>query len=248
MENEYLTLDAERIVATARRLSTRIRERFPESGLSKVSVQVVGVAEKAKGEAALIRRPILWVRGVYVLLTLVLAGLTYITVDSLRAVQIPTDGASVLDYPQAIESLINELLLLAAAIFFLARLEGRIKRQQMLAALHELRSLAHVVDMHQLTKDPDRYRPDIVLTASSPARGMTPFELSRYLDYCSEMLSLIGKIAALYAQDFDDPSVLAAVNEIETLTTGLARKIWQKLMIVYSSPLFPQQEQKIDVS
>jgi hypothetical protein len=32
--------------------------------------------------------------------------------------------------------------------------------------------------------------------------------------------------------------VLAAVNEIESLTTGLSRKIWQKLMIVYSSPLF----------
>jgi len=108
----------------------------------------------------------------------------------------------------------------------------------MLAALHELRSLAHVVDMHQLTKDPDRFRPDVVLTASSPARQMSQFELSRYLDYCSEMLSLIGKIAALYAQDFDDPSVLAAVNEIESLTTGLSRKIWQKLMIVYSSPTF----------
>ena len=32
-------------------------------------------------------------------------------------------------------------------------------------------------------------------------------------------------------QDFDDPVTLAAVNEIEILTNGLARKIWQKIMI-----------------
>ena len=27
---------------------------------------------------------------------------------------------------------------------------------------------------------------------------------------------------------------LAAVNEVEELTTGLSRKIWQKLMILYA--------------
>ena len=47
------------------------------------------------------------------------------------------------------------------------------------------------------------------------------------------MLSLTGKIAALYVQDFEDGVVLAAVNEVEDLTTGLSRKIWQKLMILY---------------
>ena len=61
---------------------------------------------------------------------------------------------------------------------------------------------------------------------------MTDFELSRYLNYCSEMLSLIGKVAALYVQRFDDPVALSAVNEMEDLTTGLSRKIWQKIMIL----------------
>jgi hypothetical protein len=63
---------------------------------------------------------------------------------------------------------------------------------------------------------------------------MSRFEVSRYLDYCSEMLSLTGKIAALYIQEFDDDVALAAVNEVENLTTGLSRKIWQKLMIVHA--------------
>ena len=48
------------------------------------------------------------------------------------------------------------------------------------------------------------------------------------------MLSITGKVAALYIQDFDDDVALAAVNEVENLTNGLSRKIWQKLMIVYA--------------
>ena len=61
---------------------------------------------------------------------------------------------------------------------------------------------------------------------------MTAFELGRYLDYCSEMLALMGKVAALYVQDFPDPVAVAAVDDIEDLTNGLARKIWQKLMVL----------------
>ena len=65
---------------------------------------------------------------------------------------------------------------------------------------------------------------------------MTLFELSRYLDYCSEALSLTGKVAALYVQPFDDPVALDAVSEVEQLTTGLSRKIWQKLTVLFSMP------------
>lgn len=61
---------------------------------------------------------------------------------------------------------------------------------------------------------------------------MTRFELNRYLDYCSEMLALTGKVAALYVQRFEDPQAVAAVNDIETLTSGLSRKIWQKIMML----------------
>ncbi len=51
----------------------------------------------------------------------------------------------------------------------------------------------------------------------------------------SELLSLTGKIAALYVQRFDDPVVITAVNEVETLCTGLSRKIWQKIMIIQAN-------------
>jgi hypothetical protein len=46
------------------------------------------------------------------------------------------------------------------------------------------------------------------------------------------MLSLVGKLAALYAQSTSDSVVLQSVNDIETLTNGISRKIWQKIMIL----------------
>ena len=46
------------------------------------------------------------------------------------------------------------------------------------------------------------------------------------------MQSLIGKLAALYADRMRDSVVIEAVNDIENLTTGLGRKIWQKITIL----------------
>ena len=62
---------------------------------------------------------------------------------------------------------------------------------------------------------------------------MSEFQLSRYLDYCSEMLALIAKLAALYAGQSRDREVIMAVNEVEELTSSLGRKIWQKIMILH---------------
>lgn len=61
---------------------------------------------------------------------------------------------------------------------------------------------------------------------------MTRAELTRYLDNCTEMLSLVGKSAALFAEDTTDGDVLDAVEGIETLTSDMARKVWQKIAII----------------
>ena len=66
---------------------------------------------------------------------------------------------------------------------------------------------------------------------------MTPPELGRYLDYCSELLSVTSKLAALLVQYFNDEVLLGAVNEIETLTTGLSGKIWQKIRLLDRPPV-----------
>ena len=49
------------------------------------------------------------------------------------------------------------------------------------------------------------------------------------------MLSLTSKLAAVYAQNLPDPVVIDAVNEIESLTTNLSQKIWQKITILDAS-------------
>jgi hypothetical protein len=85
--------------------------------------------------------------------------------------------------------------------------------------------------MHQLTKDPESYFSP-AKTGGSAKKRMSPFELNRYLDYCSESLALISKIAALYIQELQDPVLLDAVDDMEDLTAGLSRKIWQKITIL----------------
>jgi hypothetical protein len=165
---------------------------------------------------------------VALLLALIAAGVAT-TLVSLRT---PRASIGIFEFIQLLESGINDVVLVGAGVFFLLTLETRIKRQRALAAIRELRAIAHIIDMHQLTKDPEWVLGRGKESALLPPREMTRFELSRYLDYCSEMLSITGKIAALYIQDFDDDVALAAVNEVEGLTTGLSRKVWQKLMIL----------------
>ena len=111
-------------------------------------------------------------------------------------------------------------------------LERRFKRQRALEAIYELRTIVHVVDMHQLVKDPDRLRNEGRRTPSSPEMNLTPFELRRYLDYCSELVTMTSKLGVIYAQDLHDHEVLNAVDQLETLCTGLTRKIWQKIILI----------------
>lgn len=238
IESKALLLQADRIVATVEALVQRIEERFPASGLSGVCNRLLGIARQADERARWIERPIYALRIVSVaLVILILAGLG-VTVVNLRA---PEGGLSVIEFIQVLEAGINDVVLIAAGIFFLVSLENRLKRKRALDALHELRSIAHIIDMHQLTKDPEYAFGRGTSTASSPRRQLSPSELARYLDYCSEMLSLTGKIAALYAQTFDDSVAMTAVNEIEDLTTGLSRKIWQKLMVLYQMMATPDK-------
>jgi hypothetical protein len=86
--------------------------------------------------------------------------------------------------------------------------------------------------MHQLTKDPSAGVTVGGNTPSSPARTLKPYELSRYLDYCSEMMALASKVAVMFAQSFPDPVVTEAVSDVERIATGLSQKIWQKIVII----------------
>jgi len=224
-------LDSAEIVKTVERLSARIAERFPESGLAKVCADLALTAQATARRSRALARPYLGLRLLAALA--VVAGLAaqiyFARIIDWHSAIARSDPVSL---TQGLDAIVNLLILAAGAIWFVLTLEERLKRRRILKQLYELRAFAHVVDMHQLTKDPTVVLGGGPRTASSPERRMTEFELSRYLDYCTEMLALIAKLAALYAGRSRDSQVIGAVNEIEDLTSNLGRKIWQKIMII----------------
>lgn len=227
----FSELRAKPILATIDRLLHRIEERFPDSGLSKVCKEFYQLSTRSEALARRLTFPIWPVRVVAIVAVLLLLGLVAFALYQL-VTHFKFGAEGLPDLLQATESVVNELIFLGLALFFLTSLELRIKRGIVLKALHHLRSIAHIVDMHQLTKDPTHQLVKISDTESSPVRGLSRSDLTRYLDYCSEILSLNAKIGALFAQHVDDPVVLAAVNDLESLTQGLSAKIWQKIMII----------------
>ena len=227
----FQALNAEQILKTLRRLEQRIAERFPERGLLSICRELLAIGEEAQARSMTIAKPNLLLRAaVYLAIAAALAGLLVIGFS----VNLQVGTAEIFNVFQGIEAAANIVVLLGAALFFLISLETRIKRSRTLADIHIFRSIAHVIDMHQLTKDPSVVLGDGPATQSSPQRTMNRYELSRYLDYCSEMLSLTSKLAALYAQNLPDPVIIEAVNEIERLTTNLSNKVWQKITILDS--------------
>jgi hypothetical protein len=216
----YTQLDAAQIIRTIEEVRDRIAARFPDANLRRVCEQFLGVANEAAQVEAYLRRPNWTLRGLGAAAVL---GLSVLLIAIVTLAFNAPPAMSTGEVIQTIEAAVNDIVFFGIAVFFLLSIETRVKRRRALAVLHELRSLAHIVDMHQLTKDP------ALLAADGE---MAPAELGRYLDFCSDILSLISKAAALLVQHFGDSVVLAAVNEIETLTTGLSRKVWQKITIL----------------
>ena len=229
----FRALDAGEILKTLERLGQRIEERFPGSGLGGVSRDLLGLSRDCARGAELLGRPNWTVRAGVAVVGVVMLGAIVATIVNLsRLIGVRDEAFGIAEFFQTVDAVLNELVLLGVAVFFLGSIELRLKRRVALRWLHQLRAVAHIVDMHQLTKDPDRLLVEQPDTASSPSRRMTSAELGRYLDYCSELLSVTGKVAALFVQHLGDSLVLQSVNEIEDLTNGLSRKIWQKITLL----------------
>lgn len=140
-----------------------------------------------------------------------------------------------MDWVALVESTIQTLVFGGLTLLFLQALPDRLERRQLLRRLHRLRSLAHDIDMHQMTKEPERLRADVESTDETVAVGLTRAQMQHYLDYCSELLSLVGKVAALTAEESQDGLILGTVSDIENLTTGMPRKIWQEITLLSST-------------
>ncbi|MBK7578591.1 MAG: hypothetical protein IPI67_00160 [Myxococcales bacterium] len=229
MPATYRSLDPDQIIATVDLLARRIEERFPEASLVHVAKELTRVAQGTTARINELSRPNLGLRaGVGFLLF----GFIALLWTALRTLGLTWSIRAGTELIQTLDAVLEASFFIGGSILFLVTLESRLKRRRALAELHELRALAHIVDMHQLTKDPEQLLEAGPRTESSPARTMTNFELSRYLDYSTEMLAMLGKIAALYSEHMSDPVVLSAVDEVEELTTGLSGKIWGKIALI----------------
>jgi hypothetical protein len=228
------TLDPQKVIETIATLQKRITERFPGAGLVAVCGELLALAREDSVRARRIGRRHIFLR--LLVFAVSVSGIALIVwiLNQVDFSRTSTAADNVYSVFQGIEALANMVVLMGAAIVFLITVEQRLKRRRALRALHELRAIVHVIDMHQLTKDPSA---GVVVggnTPSSPARTLKPYELSRYLDYCSEMMALASKIAVMFAQSFPDPVVTEAVSDVERIASGLSQKIWQKIMIIES--------------
>ena len=232
-------LEPDRIIRTANRLRDRIDARFPGRGIGRLIRRLEGLAEHTMDRLDAVRRPLLGVRLAIIAL---IAAMVTLMVRILVDWQLPAGITTLVDLAEVMDAATNEILLVGAGLFFLVTIETRVKRSRALRALRELRALAHIIDMHQLTKDPTRAamgrwkaepgHHGADSRESGDTHEMAVEDLESYLDYCSEMLSIVSKLAALYAQNLDDAVVLSAVDEVEGLASRLSSKIWQKIIIL----------------
>jgi len=229
-EGLHEPLEAPAVKETVEELYGRIEARFPKRGLLGVCGDLVKLVDEVQDVAGAGQRRIRIARYVSRVLMLVVIAVTIVAlVFAARDAITGDEDLSSVDLLDVAGSAISDVVYAAIAIFFLWSFPERLERSRLLSLLHQLRSTAHVIDMHQLTKDPEQLKPSFVPTSKSTRLDMTRDQVERYLDYCSEMLSLVGKTAALCAEESRDSVILETVSTIETLTVGLSRKIWQKI-------------------
>jgi len=227
---QYKSLNTNRLLETQQRLAERIKARFPTAGLGAVANELLRMVEDAKVRADAIRRPNWPLRAGVALLSLGALGLGLRLATS---VEVHTDLKDAMGLFQFVEAVLRASFFFGAVVLFLVSLEIRMKRRRALGALHELRAMAHIIDMHQVAKDPERLLRGMAAGPKAPPQTTTtPEDLNRYLNYCNELLAILSKVAALYVQDFPDAPAVAAADQVENLCTGLSQKIWQKIMVL----------------
>jgi uncharacterized membrane protein YbhN (UPF0104 family) len=216
---QYRTLREDKLLETVEGLGRKVTTCFPTSGLSKVAAEVTALTREALSQAERISRPAWGLRILLILLALLGVALAVWVV----AANPHSLAATLLDAARSFA------IYIVAIVLFFYTLETRLKRNRALEAVHQLRAMAHIIDMHQLAKDPER-----LASPDGPSEGkfLTPEQMRRYLVYCTELLSLVSKLGQLYIQGFPDAQAMAAVDQFEALATGLSQKIWQKLMIL----------------
>ncbi|GAA2469488.1 hypothetical protein [Terrabacter carboxydivorans] len=239
----YERLDGSEVRAVISFLGERIDDYLPRHpGLRAATEELGKVVDglRDRGRSAPRQRAALLL--VSRVLILVVAAVSFVAVViAVRDAVARAGKLAAFEWLPVLESLINDLVFAGIAIWFLLSLADRVVRNDLIHRLHHLRSLAHIIDMHQMSKDPAAVLGRAPSAAPEDPDRISPRTMSArdyglYLEYCSELLSLTSKAAALCAEESTDALVLDTVSEIENLTTGMSRKIWQKISLLRDVP------------
>ena len=142
-------LNSDKVIETIVVLEKRISDRFPDAGLRNVCNNFLTLAKQSKNNIEWIAKPNIIMRSfAYFIILIGLGGLAY----SISYIDLKITDTTLLNIATISEAIFNDLLLLGAAVFFLGSMESRAKRKRAIKRLNELRVIAHVIDMHQLTK------------------------------------------------------------------------------------------------
>ncbi|TQM61828.1 hypothetical protein [Humibacillus xanthopallidus] len=238
----YDRLDGTEVRAVLTYLGERIDTYLPRhpglrTAVDECGTLVDGLLDRRRHAPAQ-RAALVWTSRV--LIVVVLAVVLVATAFAVRDAIANASSFESFEWLPLVESLINDLVFAGIGIWFLLSLADRVVRNDLIRRLHRLRSMAHIIDMHQMSKDPAALLPDSVMGAVAgddviSPRTMSVRDYALYLEYCSELLSLTSKAAALCAEESTDALVLDTVSEIENLTTGMSRKIWQKISLLQTA-------------
>jgi hypothetical protein len=211
-------LDPQKLVKTAGELSEWMAREFPNSHLTHVAQEVNLLTQEAVARAEKIRRPNLWLR----------SGIVAILAVMMVAVIWQVYAHSWTELLQFVDVTKGVGIYLLSALVFLVTLEIRLKRRKALRAVHQLRAMAHIIDMHQLAKDP------VIGEFREDHPDKLKEKVNQYLHTCTVLLALVSKIGQLYVENFPDTEAVRAVDDFESMATGLSNKIWNKIMSLRS--------------
>src|SRR5262249_54527923 len=152
-------LHTDKILATVRRLHARIRQHFPDAGLTMVAAELTDVAQGVGERLRVIYRTSPLLRALIVLILLVIVAIVALflrswVADREHSLEVARDVGQLI---QIVESMLGATFFLSAAIVSLVTFEKRIVRARAVRAIQELRAMAHIIDLHQLQKDPEQF-------------------------------------------------------------------------------------------
>ncbi len=224
----YHKLSFDKIKLTLNTLSNRISARFPESSLLTLSKELTTTLDKIKNTIEILKKPDIKARIFFYCFCLILV--VFFAFGIIKLCDSIKNENEVNAYIQSMEAMMNTFLLIGGAIYFMYKYEERKKEKIILRKIKDLRIYIHVIDMHQMSKDPLSI--SSLSTQYSNKEMLTDYEMNRYLNYCCELLAITSKMAVLFANENTTERVSEAVHEIEMLSATLNRKIWQKIALI----------------